>query len=143
MKQDYVVHTAFGLTTAVAELTRLVTQWLAGGPVQITVTELDKRTLAQNALMWALLADIAKAVTWHGMDLTADDWKEMISAVLNGQRSVPSIEGKGFVILGARTSKMTKKQMADMIEACYAFGAQNGIVWGDRTKAAESAQGEK
>jgi hypothetical protein len=139
MKQEFVCNTGFGAKTAFRQAYELVLQWLAAGPVRIIIEELDKRSLAQNALMWALLSDIAKHVEWHGMALEAEDWKEMISAVLSGQRSVPSIEGKGFVILGARTSKMTKKQMGDMIEACYAFGSQQGIVWGNRTEAARAA----
>ena len=139
MKREFVVSTGFGAKSAFREAYETVLEWLAAGSVQVTITELDKRTMAQNALMWALLTEISKAVDWHGMKLQPEDWKEMISAVLHGQRSVPSIEGKGFVILGARTSRMTKKQMGDMIEACYAFGAQQGMTWGSNVTAAQSA----
>jgi hypothetical protein len=40
---------------------------------------------------------------------------------------VPNIDGNGFVVLGARTSRMSIKEMSDMIELCFAFGAQNGV----------------
>ena len=76
--------------------------------------------------MWACLTDISRQVVWYGQKLTPDEWKEVISAGLRAQRVVPGIEG-GFVSLGVRTSKMSIKEMGNMIELCLAFGAQQGV----------------
>lgn len=84
------------------------------------------RSLKANAAMWAALADISRQVVWHGNKLTAEEWKEVLSAGLRQQRAVPGIEG-GFVVLGVRTSRMSIKEMGAMIELCYAFGAQQGV----------------
>ena len=86
------------------------------------------RSLDQNAKLWALLGDIAQQVDWHGQKLSADDWKDMATAALKRQRVVPGLDG-GFVVLGQRTSKMTRSEMAELIEFLYALGAERGVVW--------------
>ena len=80
------------------------------------------RTLEQNAKMWAMLTDISKQVVWHGLRLTPEEWKEMVTAALKRQKVVPGIDG-GFVVIGASTSKMSIKDMIDVIDFAYAFGA--------------------
>jgi len=77
-------------------------------------------------MMWANLEDIAQQVVWYGVKLTKDEWKDVLTAALKQQKVVPGIEG-GFVVLGARTSKMTVAEMTEMIELSTAFGAQQGV----------------
>jgi hypothetical protein len=88
------------------------------------------RTLEQNAKLWAMLGDVARQIEWHGQKLTAENWKDMFSASLKRQAAVPGIDG-GFVVLGTRTSRMTKSEMAELIELMYAFGAERGVQWSD------------
>lgn len=96
----------------------------------VTLSE-PTRNLEQNAKMWAMLADIEKQTTWHGMKLNAEEWKDLLSAGLVQSKVVPNMEGNGFVILGQRTSKLTKSQFAALIELISAFGAERGVVWSD------------
>lgn len=84
------------------------------------------RNLEQNALMWELLSKLAKQIDWHGHKLTGEEWKDVLTASLKGQRAVPAIDS-GFVILGTRTSKMSKREFSDLIELIYAFGTQQGV----------------
>lgn len=84
------------------------------------------RSLQQNALMWQVLGEISHQVEWYGSRLTPDEWKDMITASLKQQKTVPGIEG-GFVVLGARTSKMAIAEMNDVIEFAYAFGVEHGV----------------
>ena len=86
----------------------------------------EKRSDPQNRLMWVLLGEIAEQVEWHGQHLNATDWKVMLTASLRKQRAVPGIDG-GFVVLGDRTSQMSKSEMSELIELIYAFMAQQGI----------------
>jgi len=90
------------------------------------------RTLEQNAKMWAMLTDISKQVEWYGERLTPENWKDMITAALNRQKVVPGIEG-GFVALGSRTSKMSIREMIDVIDFAYAFGSDpaHPVKWTD------------
>lgn len=85
------------------------------------------RTLEQNAKLWAMLNDVSEQVNWHGQKLTPEDWKHVFSAALSQQRVVPNIDSTGFVVLGQSTSKMTVRQMADMIELINAFGAERNV----------------
>ncbi len=80
------------------------------------------RSLEQNAKMWAMLTDISKQVVWHGLNLEPHEWKEMITAAIKKQKVVPGIDG-GFVVIGASTSRMSIKDMIDVVDFCYAFGA--------------------
>ena len=77
-------------------------------------------------MMWANLEDIAQQVVWYGVKLTKDEWKDVLTAALKKQKVVPGIEG-GFVVLGARTSKMTVAEMTELIELSTAFGTQQGV----------------
>lgn len=87
------------------------------------------RNLDQNALLWALLSDIAEQVIWHGRWLKQDAWKDIFTAALKKQEVVPNIDGDGFVVLGQRTSKMSKREFSDLCELIKAFGAERGVKW--------------
>ena len=84
------------------------------------------RSLEQNRLMWANLEDIAQQVIWYGQKLDKQEWKDVLTAGLKKQKIVPGIEG-GFVVIGARTSKMTIAEMNELIELSTMFGAQQGV----------------
>ena len=87
----------------------------------------NTRSLAQNALMWCLLGDISKQVIWHGYKLTQAEWKCLLTASWKGQRSVPNIEGTGFVVTGVSTRKLSVKQKAGLLEVITAFGHEQGV----------------
>ena len=76
--------------------------------------------------MWANLEDIAQQVVWYGQKLDKQEWKDVLTAGLKKQKIVPGIEG-GFVVIGARTSKMTVAEMNEVIELSIMFGAQQGV----------------
>lgn len=94
-------------------------------PLRIVIDE-DKRSLAQNRMMWAVLNDIAKQVNWNGEWLTAKEWKHLITANLHGQKCLKGING-GLVFMGLSTSKMNKKEFADVVTCAEQFGAENGV----------------
>lgn len=89
------------------------------------------RNLEQNALMWALLTDISQQVAWHGIKLSPEEYKDLLSAGLVKSKVVPNIEGNGFVILGQRTSRMSKREFSELCELILAFGAEHGVRWSD------------
>ena len=90
----------------------------------------NRRSLGQNAMMWALLRDIADQVEWHGNKLTINDWKWIFTAAIRRQRMVPGIDG-GMVFLGEPTSGMSKQEMSDMIDLICSFGIDHGVEWSD------------
>lgn len=93
------------------------------------------RSLEQNSKLWALLHDLSRQVNWYGQKLTGDEWKDVLTAALKKQKVVPGLDG-GFVVLGQRTSKMSKTDFSELIELLYAFGAERGVNWTNAREAA-------
>ena len=91
-----------------------------------------KRSLPQNDLMWARLTEIAIRVEWHGQKLSPTDWKDIFTASLRKARVVPNLEGNGFVILGYRTSDMTREEMTELLDLIDAFAAERGVNFNEK-----------
>ncbi len=108
---------------------------IANAPLgtRITISQGDPRTLEQNAKLWAMLSDVSNQVDWYGQKLANEDWKDLFTAVLRQQRTVPGIGG-GFVVLGLRTSKMSKREFSELVEIIYAFGSEKGVQWSEQAK---------
>ena len=91
-----------------------------------------KRSVPQNDRMWAMLTDVATQLKWHGLKLTADDWKLIfLDALKREVRMVPNLDGNGFVSLGRSSSDLSKQEMTDLIDLISAFGANHGVVFHD------------
>lgn len=104
---------------------------LQGGAVAVDVYRHEEgRTTDQNSKAWAMFSDLSKQIKWHGMQMTPEQWKELLSHEWQAQDIVPAISG-GFCALGVRTSKMKKREMADLIEIVYSFGANHGVKWSE------------
>ena len=111
-----------------------VSGWVAKAPpgTQICFKK-PCRSLEQNSRMWAMLADISKQVDWYGEKLTSEDWKDVFTASLRKAKVVPGLDG-GFVVLGLRTSAMTKHEMTNLLELMGAFAAEKGVTFTDEGK---------
>lgn len=98
------------------------------------------RTQAQNALLWAVLTDIARQVQWSVdgkmQHLEPEDWKHILTAGLRKNHRIAQGVDGGFVILGQSTSRMTIAEMSELIELCHAFGAEHGVVFHEDRRAA-------
>lgn len=89
-----------------------------------------KRSLPQNDRMWAMLTDVSKQVPWHGIRLSADDWKLVFMDALKRElRMVPNLEGTGFVSLGRSSSDLSIEEMTGLIELIFEFGARHGVIF--------------
>lgn len=91
------------------------------------------RTLAQNDMLWSILTDISRQVDFvvNGamVKVSPEEVKDILTAALKREtRMAMGIDG-GMVILGQRTSKMTVRQMTELIELAHAFGAEKGVRW--------------
>jgi len=89
------------------------------------------RTIEQNSKLWPMLDDISKQVEWYKNWLSIEEWKDFFSAIILKQKVVPNMEGTGFIAVGGRTSKMSKKMFSEMIELIYAFGSEHGVFWSE------------
>lgn len=89
------------------------------------------RSSEQNAAMWAMLTDISRQLEWavNGSmaRLDPEEWKHIISAGLQREQRIAQGINGGWVVLGQRTSKMTKAEMSDLLELIQAFGAEHEV----------------
>ncbi|CZW78053.1 recombination protein NinB [Enterobacter asburiae] len=106
-------------------------------PLILDVKE-STRTAIQNRKMWPLLKDLSDQVVWYGEKLTREEWKDLITVLVNQtqdqeQKSAPGING-GRVYFGGRTSKSSKRYMVDVIETIYWFGIQQGVTFSEQSR---------
>jgi hypothetical protein len=102
--------------------------WGAEDGTSVTFTSPDKRTLEQNALMWALLTEISEQVAWHGQHLPPDDWKQLFLAGMDrGVRMVPALDGRGFVNLNTSSSALRVREFASLLDDIHKFIADHDV----------------
>jgi hypothetical protein len=125
---------------------------LQEGPRTVLIQE-PKRTDEQNSLMWVLLHTVAEQVGWRkarwrgdtmleegryvslaeepgAKRLTPEQFKDVLTAALRQPQMLGGIDG-GVVAVGLSTSRMTKRQVSELIELIYAFGADHGVEWNE------------
>ena len=108
-------------------------QWVERAPPGTRVTfQATKRSLPQNDRLWAFLSEIATQKTWHGMKLSAADWKLIfLDALKKELRIVPNLTDDGFVNLGRSSSDLSKEEFSDLLELVVAWGTSHGVQFND------------
>ena len=107
----------------------------ANKPLEMILREEKcKRTLEQSAKFHAMCGDVANQKQWGGKKLSLDQWKVLFvsghTVATNGSSEiVPGIEGE-FVNIRESTANMTLSRLSSLIEYVYAWGSENGIMWG-------------
>jgi hypothetical protein len=87
------------------------------------------RSADQNAKLWAMLSDVARAKP-EGRHWTTETWKCAFMHSLGHQvQFCEGLDGSGPFPLGFRSSKLTKQQMSDLIETIYEYGNRHNVVW--------------
>ena len=97
----------------------------------VTISE-PTRSPDQNAAQWPILDAFAKQaeipINGEKTKISADEWKNILTAVFRGESGrVAHWEGK-MILIGARTSKFTKKQFSEWIEFLHATAVDRGVV---------------
>lgn len=115
---------------------------LADAPLGYAVTIAEEtRNQAQNRLMWPLIADMQAQIPEMAIR-SADDCKlQFLHALGQELRFLPELEGGGMFPVGQRSSTLTKKQFAGLIELMFRWGAKHGVQWS--AKSQQTIEGEK
>ena len=90
------------------------------------------RSVEQNALLHALLGDIAAQVEWAGAKRDVECWKRLLTAAWCRARGesielLPALDGHGVDIVFRRTSKMTVAEVSELCEFIMAWAAEKDI----------------
>jgi hypothetical protein len=111
----------------------IVAETQAGRVLRVTVGE-PKRTLAENAKLHAMLSEVAEQVEWAGKKRDVEVWKRLVVSAWCRARGepveiLPALDGHGIDIVPVRTSRLSKKDCAELIEWLYCFGAENNVTF--------------
>lgn len=103
-------------------------------PANAVVNILEaRRTLDQNAKMWAMLSDLSRAKP-EGRVATANTWKLLVMHACGFEMDVlMGLDGQPFT-KEFRSSNLRVGEMRDLIEWMYAYGAEQGVEWSDPLK---------
>lgn len=115
-----------------------ISDWAKAGPVQVTIGE-PKRTLAENALLHALITELAGKLEWAGKKRDTETWKRLLVAAWMRAEGkpveiLPALDGNGVELIPVRTSRLGKRACADLIEFIYAWGAEQGVRWDEHER---------
>ena len=97
----------------------------------VTLSE-PTRNLEQNAAQWPILQAFSDCLVWpvNGRmeTLTPDEWKDILTAAFRREttRVAMGMDG-GMVMLGARTSTMSKREFSEWLEFLHATAVDRGI----------------
>jgi hypothetical protein len=91
----------------------------------------ERRSNLQNAKMWAMLSDVSRSKP-EGREYSPEIWKCLFMAEA-GFKPIwePSLDGQGVVPIGFKSSRLTKAEFGDVIEAIYAYGSEHGVKWSE------------
>ncbi len=112
---------------------RTASQYLAEAPLGYVMTlRQPGRTLDQNAAQWPYLEGFSQQLQWpvNGkmVWMEPEEWKDVLTAAFHGEavRLAMGLDG-GVVMLGLRTSKMSKMVFSEWIDFLKATAADRGI----------------
>lgn len=108
----------------------------AGRRMLVTLTH-EKRSTPQNSLLHAALTDISQQVEWMGKKFSVEVWKRLCMAAWLREKQeqpmlIPALDGNGFDIIFERTSKLSTTQCSELVEWCFAFGAEHEVKFRNR-----------
>ncbi len=100
-------------------------------PKKIVIKDLD-RSSDQNRALHAMLADIANQVEHAGKKWDVLIWKRLLTAAWlreagEAPQMIPAVDGQGFDVIYERTSKLSVKQCASLLEWITAFAAEHQV----------------
>lgn len=98
-------------------------------PVDAVLTVKEaKRTLDQNSKLWVMLSDVSRAKPL-GRCHTPEVWKTLfMHACGHAVQFELGLNGQPFPT-GFSSSKLDKRQMADLITFIYQYGDEHGVAW--------------
>lgn len=90
-----------------------------------------KRSAEHSARLHAMLGWLSKNVQWAGTLRSTEEWKRLTVAAWERARGeaveyLPALDGRGIDIVFRRTSEMSGRDMAELIEWIFAWAAEMG-----------------
>lgn len=107
--------------------------------ISIVIAE-SKRTLEQNAKMWAMLTDISNQlempVNGQLKKASRESWKDYLTALMKTEEGesleIATLPNGSVVILGLSTKKLGVKRMSRLIEVIDWYGSAHSVKWTEK-----------
>ena len=92
-----------------------------------------RRSLPQNDRLWAMLTDISRQRDHYGRKYPAEIWKLLfMDACHKGKtRYIPTLDDRSVIPAQQSSRDLSKDEMSELIEFIAAWGAENGVRFGD------------
>jgi len=109
----------------------LAVKWVRGVPPGTRIEfKAPRRTLDQNAMLWACLTDVADQARHMGRAYPAETWKALFMHALGREvQFLPTLDGQSVFPLGFKSSDLSKAEMSDLIEFILSWGAEHGVTF--------------
>lgn len=116
---------------------RLAKEMIDQAPIDgvVRISE-PTRNADQNARMWAMLSDVSRAKP-DDRKHTPEVWKALfMHACGHAVRFEMGLDGQPFPV-GFRSSRLTVRQMADLITCIAEYGDRHGVRWSEPERYAQ------
>ena len=91
----------------------------------------ETRSDVQNSKLHAMCNDIQQADTPISHHSKENIKLIFMDALRSDARFLPSLDMSGMFPVGQRTSLLSVKQFAALIELFYKYGAERGVIWSE------------
>lgn len=118
---------------AIGQMWQTAKSWLVAGHRLVVELRPETRSLKQNALLHALIGDIARQLEWAGAKRDAEVWKRLLVAAWLRARGesvevLPALDGHGVDVVFRRTSTLSRDECGELVDFVQAWAAQQGVV---------------
>jgi len=97
---------------------------------QVTLTE-PRRSLDQNAAQWPILQAFSQQLLWpvngRRVQMSPDDWKDVLTAAFEEYHRVAEGLAGGRVILGAKTRNWSRQKFSEWLDFLKATAAERDV----------------
>ena len=108
---------------------QLAKRLIDAAPVDAVVNVREaKRTIDQNAKLWAMLSDVSRAKP-DGRCHTTEVWKCLFMQACGHEvQFLMGLDGNPFPS-GFKSSRLSVRQMCELIDFIDAWGSERGVQW--------------
>lgn len=119
-----------------AQIWPALKSYLMAGHRMVLTLAPETRSSQENRMLHAMLGYIAKNMEWAGKKRDIETWKRLLVAAWcratnEAVELLPAVDGHGVDIVYRKTSKLSRKECAELIEFVFAWGAMNDIQFPD------------
>ena len=89
------------------------------------------RSSEQNNKMWGLIEDVMNAMP-EGRQHTKEVWKAIFMNALGHETAFAMGINNEIFPIGFKSSQLSVRQMSDLIEMIYSYGAKHNVKWSEK-----------